>query len=80
MNRPLRPFLVFAFESTHEAMNAEDALRAAFVQVVPIPTPTTLGGLCGLAMRVPPEESDRAREVLAGAGIPPRAETVIDDF
>ncbi len=31
-------------------------------------------------MRVPPQESERAREVLAEAGIEPRAETVIDDL
>ena len=74
-----RPFLVFAFDSTHEALEAEDALKRAGVSVVPIPTPVTLGGLCGLAMRVPPEEAHEARNVLGQARIRPRAETTIDD-
>jgi Putative Se/S carrier protein-like len=71
---------VFAFESTHLALEAEDALKGEGLSVVPIPTPATLGGLCGLAMRVPPPQADRAREVLVERGVEPREETVIDDF
>ncbi len=80
MSRSLSPFVVFAFDSTHVAMSAEDALENAGIAVVPIPTPATLGGLCGLAMRVPPAEAGGARKALHEAGIVPRAETMIDDF
>ncbi len=75
-----RPFVVFAFDSTHVALDAEEALKAAALQVVPIPAPSTLGALCGLAMRLPPEQADRAREVLLSKGIEPRAEGTIEDI
>ena len=80
MNRPLRSFVVFAFESTHAALEAEDVLKAEGLAVVPIPTPAALGSLCGLAMRVPPEQADRARAALVDRGVLPCAETVIDDL
>ena len=80
MDRELRPFLVFAFDSTHVALDAEDALKRAGLSVVPIPTPAVLGELCGLAMRVPPDQGRKARSALADAGICARAETVIEDL
>ena len=80
MTRSLQRFAVFAFESTHAALDAEDALKSASVLVVPIPTPGSLGGLCGLAMRVPLDQADLARDVLTNRGMEPRAESVIDDF
>jgi hypothetical protein len=80
MSHTPRSFVVFAFESTHVALDAEDALKAAGLAVVPIPTPASLGELCGLAMRVPPEQAQRARNTLADLGIEARAETEIDDF
>lgn len=80
MPRSPAEFVVFAFETTHQALDAEAALKAARLGVVPIPTPAEMGGLCGLAMRLPLDEGDQARSVLAEAGVPPRAETVIEDY
>lgn len=75
-----KQFVVFAFESTHAALDAEAALKSAGLSVVPIPTPAVLGELCGLAMRVPPEQAVSARAVLASAGLEPRGEAKIEDF
>ena len=46
-------FAVFGFETTHDAMRAERTLEDAAIEVTLIPTPKTLGTLCGLAARVP---------------------------
>jgi hypothetical protein len=68
-SRQPRPFVVYGFASTHDALAAERALRDADVLVVPIPAPRTLGSLCGIAMRVEPDEVGRAEEALSGSGL-----------
>lgn len=66
-------FVVFGFETTHDAMAAERALEEARIAVTLIPTPKALGTLCGLAARVPRDEEPAATEVLRAAGVPVRA-------
>ncbi|MFA5843839.1 MAG: DUF3343 domain-containing protein [Coriobacteriia bacterium] len=68
--RATRPFVVFGFPSTHEALRGEEALRAASVGVVPVPTPHALGAHCGIAMRVPRDDDTAARTALDLAGVP----------
>jgi hypothetical protein len=68
-SRERRPYVVFAFATTHEALEAEDALRAARVNVVPIPTPKTVGRLCGIAMRIDPAEESAALDAMQAAGV-----------
>lgn len=75
----MMPFLVFGFRTTHEALAAESALIGAGVTVVPIPSPKQFGGLCGIAMRVPPAEEYTALSALAGAGIEPKIRAEIED-
>lgn len=77
--RTPRPFAVFSFVTTHQALDAEDALRRGGVGVVPIPTPSTASALCGLSMRVETHERDAALELLERAGIPPAEELEIFD-
>jgi len=60
MTRARRPFVVLGFGSTHDALAAEDLLRDARIEVVPVPAPATLGALCGIALRVPESSSELA--------------------
>jgi hypothetical protein len=75
-----RRFVAFGFASVHDAMAAEDALKAAGVAVVAIPSPRALGELCGIALRVDPADAPSAEDVLADAGLPPVASAEIDDL
>lgn len=80
MNREPRSFVVYGFESTHFALDGEALLGDMGVDVVPIPTPASIGGLCGIALRIPPEESERAELYLERAGIRWSAKVSIEDF
>jgi len=77
--REKRPFAAILFGTTHDSLEAEDALKAANLDVVPIPTPPSPESLCGIAMRVLPEELDRARSVLDESGIIVRSVVEIED-
>jgi hypothetical protein len=72
-------FAVFGFDSTHDALRAEDVLLADGVGVALIPTPRALGSLCGFAIRVAADDRDHGVSVLSGAGITPNAEIEIED-
>lgn len=69
MTRPVRDFVVYGFESTHRALDAEALLGDMGVHVVPVPTPKTLGALCGIALRVELAEAARAEKLLERAGL-----------
>lgn len=73
------PFVVFGFGTTHEALSAEELLKAHGLRVVPIPTPRELGALCGIAMRLPLEEEDEGRALLEGRGLGPERTARIED-
>lgn len=72
-------FVVFGFESTHDALHAEEALLAAGFEVALIPTPRALGSLCGFAVRVSADSADGALEVLNAAGVTPQGRIDISD-
>ncbi len=74
-----RPFVVLGFRTTHEALAAESALMSSGVDVVPIPPPHSLGSLCGIAMRIPPEQEPKALLALTQAGIEPQMRAQIED-
>lgn len=80
MSRRLQRFAVFTFATTHDALDAEDALKAEGLAVVPIPTPSGAPNLCGIAMRVPPTEADAARIAIEAAGIAPTGQIEIEDY
>jgi hypothetical protein len=69
MSRTPRQFAVFGFASTHDALDAEALLLDLGIEAVPIPAPKTLGGLCGIALRVEIADEERARAYLGDAGI-----------
>ena len=72
-------FAVFGFATTHDALAAEDALRDEDLDAVPIPTPRTLGATCGIAIRVPSEQAEEARRVLASSSIDVASEAALKD-
>jgi hypothetical protein len=49
------------------------------VDVVPIPAPPAIGALCGIALRVPPEQAPRAEKYLVRGGIRVVGTTLIED-
>ncbi|MBI5231473.1 MAG: DUF3343 domain-containing protein [Coriobacteriales bacterium] len=77
--RSKRPFIAFAFNTTHDALAAEEALKADRFDVVPIPMPNAYGAKCGIAMRVPPEQADGAEHAIHAAGVNPIARMRITD-
>jgi hypothetical protein len=74
-----RPFAVLGFNSTHDALDAEALLAQMGVEVVPIPAPKSIGSLCGIALRIPPEQVDRAEEYLVRGGIEVAARAKMED-
>lgn len=77
--RGLRAFVVYGFETTHTALDAEALLRDLGVRVLPVPTPKALGARCGIALRVPKDEAERAEEIMLRAGRGWSARTALDD-
>ena len=78
--REKRIFAAILFSTTHNALAAEGALKAAGIDVVPIPAPPSSDFLCGLAMRVLPDQSDRAQAVLAEHDIEVRDIIKVEDL
>lgn len=68
-SRTPRQFAVLGFLSTHDALDAEALLLDMGIEVVPIPAPRSIGALCGVALRMPPEQAERANKYLERAGI-----------
>lgn len=80
MTAERRWFVVFGFGSVHETLEAEDALKLAGVCATTIPSPRTLGELCGIALRVEPGDAETAADALADAGTLPRARVEMTDI
>jgi len=79
MTPQARLFAVFGFETTHDAIRAEQVLEDASIEVTLIPTPKSLGTLCGLAARIPLEHEGGASEALEAARVAVRARIEIED-
>ena len=62
-------YTVLAFTTTHDALAAEAVLKAADVANRTVPTPQSLGRLCGISLRVPIGAVPDAEAALAAAGI-----------
>jgi hypothetical protein len=80
MTRTERTFRVLGFASTHDALDAEAFLGDVGIEVVPIPTPKTIGAGCGIALRLDPLDETRALEYLSRAGIEVAARTDMKDL
>jgi len=74
-----RRFRLFGFASTHQALDAEALLDDLGIEVVPVPTPKALGALCGIALRVPSGDAERAATYLERASIEPSKTLDIED-
>ncbi len=64
--RRREPRAVAAFDSTHDALEAESACRRAGVAGRLIPTPVSITADCGLAWSMPPAERGRFEALAAG--------------
>lgn len=60
---------VITFDSTHQAMAAEDHLRAAGVQLEVIPPPADLSAGCGLALKVRTVDVPAIETILDGKNV-----------
>jgi hypothetical protein len=79
VSREVRVFVVYGFSSVHDALVAESVLKGAGVTVTPVPSPKELGELCGIALRIAPEDATHAHRLLESAGIAPRKSAEIRD-
>ena len=80
MTAERRWFVVFGFGSVHETLAAEDALKLAGVPATTIPSPRALGELCGIALRVEPDDAEMAADALSAADALPRARVDMSDI
>lgn len=78
--QPLRPFVVLAFDSTQTSLEAENVLVEAGLTVRPMPLPPQRGNLCGIALRLLPEEEIAALAALDERGIRVAARDEIQDY
>jgi len=60
---------IITFLSTHDALSAERVLKERGIEQTIVPTPRSLSGNCGIAIRIGGRDADRAREVLEAAGV-----------
>lgn len=78
--RGARTYVVLGFATTHAALDAEQLLKDLGVPVTPIPAPRVLaGGLCGIALRLEPDDAGRALTLLERAEMPPAARAEMQD-
>ena len=65
MTRAADPVLILIFRGTHQVLSAEKRLKGGGVLSRLIPVPRRLTSDCGLALRIPLDRRDRAREILS---------------
>lgn len=75
-----RPFLVLAFNTTHDALDAEALLEDMGIDVTPIPAPPEISASCGIALRLDPTDVDQALVYLDRVGIEVASSVRIEDF
>ncbi len=61
--------VVVLFDSTHQALRGEQALKAERLEHAVINAPRDFTADCGIALRLAPELRDVAERTLAGAGV-----------
>ena len=73
MTRAKDPVLILIFRGTHQVLSAEKRLKGGGVPMRLIPVPRHLSSDCGLAIRVPLDQRDRARDILSRARLLPES-------
>jgi len=71
LTRAPDPVLILIFRGTHQVLSAEKRLKGGGVPLRLIPVPRSLTSDCGLAIRIPLDQRDRARGILARARLHP---------
>jgi hypothetical protein len=71
LTRAADPVLILIFRGTHQVLSAEKRLKGGGVPMRLIPVPRSLTSDCGLAIRIPLDHRDRAREILSRARMLP---------
>ena len=71
LTRATDPGLILIFRGTHQVLSAEKRLKVGRVPLRLIPVPRRLTSDCGLAIRIPLDQRDRAREILSRARLLP---------
>lgn len=72
--------MILIFRGTHQVLSAEKHLKKGGVAMRLIPVPRRLTSDCGLAIRIPPHEVVRARNILAAAkSLPSSAHILRED-
>jgi hypothetical protein len=71
LSRAVDQVLILIFRGTHQVLSAEKRLKEGGVPLRLIPVPRRLTSDCGLAIRIPLDQRDRAREVLSRARLLP---------
>jgi len=71
LSRVPSPAVILIFRGTHQVMSAEKRLKGGGVAMRLIPVPRRLTSDCGLAIRIPLSERERARAVLSASRLLP---------
>ena len=71
MTRATDPVLILIFRGTHQVLSAEKRLKGGGVSLRLVPVPRRLTSDCGLAIRIPLDLRDRARDILSRARLLP---------
>ncbi len=61
--------VIFTFETTHQAMWAEEVTLEAGLPVEVAPAPAHVDAKCGLSLRTPADHADRVSDTLTREGI-----------
>ncbi len=71
------PEMILIFRGTHQVLSAEKRLKRGRVAMRLIPVPRRLTSDCGLAIRIPAPEAERARKILAAAKLLPSSAHIL---
>jgi Putative Se/S carrier protein-like len=71
LSRVPSPVMILIFRGTHQVMSAEKRLKRGGVAMRLIPVPRHLTSDCGLAIRIPDAERERARAILSASRLLP---------
>lgn len=62
--------MLLFFQSTHDVILAEKAIRKEGIPRRVIPVPRSVSSQCGMALEIDPENRQKAIELLEACGIP----------
>jgi hypothetical protein len=69
MSAPNPTIIIFTFETTHQALWAEEVAQEQGLPCEVAPAPPEVDAKCGLSIRTPESQADRMAEAFAEEGI-----------